>query len=83
MPHPVVFGQSANGDRDRCPISKHTENVVHLQFMWTIPVTNKFELAVMVGPSFFTVRQTVATVHAPQDIADPPPYTTSPSTPSP
>ena len=28
----------------------------------------------MVGPSFFTVRQTVASVRAPQDITDPPPY---------
>ena len=28
----------------------------------------------MVGPSFFTVRQTVATVQAPQDIVDPAPF---------
>ena len=55
------------------PDLEHSENVVHLQFMWTIPVTSKFELTAMVGPSFFTVRQTVASVRAPQDISDPPP----------
>ncbi len=44
--------------------------------MWMIPLTNKFDITVMAGPSFFTVRQTLATVKAPQDISDPPPYTT-------
>jgi hypothetical protein len=28
----------------------------------------------MAGPSFFTVRQTIASVQAPQDIVDPPPF---------
>ncbi len=30
----------------------------------------------MAGPSFFTVQQAVATVQAPQDLTDVPPYTT-------
>jgi hypothetical protein len=38
--------------------------------MWTIPLTDKFEITAMAGPSFFTVRQSVATVQAPQDIRD-------------
>ena len=42
--------------------------------MWTIPLRDKFELTAMAGPSFFTVRQTVASVQAPQDISDPPPF---------
>ena len=44
--------------------------------MWMIPLTNKIDVTVMAGPSFFTVRQTLATVNAPQDISDVPPYTT-------
>ena len=73
MPHPVVFGQSRTATATAADL-EHSENVVHLQFMWTIPVTNKFQLTAMAGPSFFTVRQTVASVRAPQDIVDPPPY---------
>ncbi len=73
VPHPVVFGQSRTATAIAADL-KHSESVVHLQFMWTIPVTPKFQLTAMLGPSFFTVRQTVATVNAPQDISDPPPY---------
>jgi hypothetical protein len=73
VPHPVVFGQARTASTT-APDLKHSEDAVHLQFMWMIPLTNKFELAVMAGPSFFTVKQTLATVLAPQDISDPPPY---------
>ena len=36
---------------------------------------NKLDLTVMAGPSFFTVRQTIATVKAPEDIRDVAPFT--------
>jgi hypothetical protein len=73
VPHPVVFGQARTATATVSDL-EHTENVVHLQFMWTIPVTSKFQLTAAAGPSFFTVRQTIASVQAPQDISDPPPY---------
>ncbi len=73
VPHPVIFGQSRTATAT-APDLKHSESVVHLQFMWMIPLTDKFELAAMIGPSFFSVKQTLATVNAPQDISDPPPY---------
>ena len=73
VPHPVIFGQSRTATATVSDL-EHTENVVHLQFMWTVPVTSKFQISAMVGPSFFTVRQTVATVRAPQDISDPAPF---------
>jgi hypothetical protein len=75
VPHPLIFGQSRTATATAADL-KHSENVVHLQFMWFIPLTSKFQLAVMAGPSFFTVRQTVATVQAPQDIRDVAPFTT-------
>jgi hypothetical protein len=75
VPNPVVFGQPRTASVTTEDL-KHTENVVHLQFMWTIPLMRKFDVTVMAGPSFFTVRQTLATVNAPQDISDVPPYTT-------
>jgi hypothetical protein len=73
VPSPIVFGQSRTATAT-VPDLEHSENVVHLQFIWTIPVTSKFDIAVSAGPSFFTVRQTVAAVQAPQDIRDPPPF---------
>ena len=75
VPHPVIFGQSRTATAT-APDLEHSENVVHLQFIWAIPLTDKIEFAVSVGPSFFTVRQTLATVLAPQNISDPPPFTT-------
>ena len=75
VPHPVIFGQSRTATAT-APDLEHSENVVHLQFMWTIPLTSKFELAVMAGRRSSPCEQTVATVQAPQDITDPPPLTT-------
>jgi hypothetical protein len=74
VPHPVVFGQArlANATAENV---EHSENAVHLHFMWTIPVTDKFQLSAIAGPSFFTVRQSIATVQAPQDIQDVAPFT--------
>jgi hypothetical protein len=75
VPHPIIFGLSRTATATATAL-EHTENVVHLQFMWTLPVTDKLDLTVMAGPSFFTVRQTIATVRAPQDIRDVAPFTT-------
>ena len=75
VPHPVIFGQPRTASATAEDL-EHSENVVHLQFLWTIPLTSKFDVTVSAGPSFFTVRQTLATVQAPQDIRDVPPFTT-------
>ena len=75
VPHPVIFGQSRTATATAEDL-EHSENVVHLQFMWMVPLTDKFQITLMAGPSFFTVRQTIATVQAPQDLTDVPPYTT-------
>jgi len=73
VPHPLLFGQSRTATATAADL-EHSEKVVHLQFMWTIPLNEKIDLTAMVGPSFFTVRQTVATVRAPQDITDVAPF---------
>lgn len=74
VPHPVVFGQSRVASATASDL-EHTEHAVHLQFVWMMPLMNNFQLAFVVGPSFFTVRQEVATVRAPQDIRDVAPFT--------
>ena len=73
VPHPLIFAQPRTATATVADL-EHSENVVHLQFMWTIPLINKFDLTVMGGPSFFTVRQSVASVRAPEDIVDPAPF---------
>jgi hypothetical protein len=71
VPHPVLFG-SPRTETVTASGLEHSENVVHLQFMWTIPYRDRFQLALIAGPSFFTVRQDLATVRA-ADIQDPSP----------
>lgn len=73
VPHPVLFNRPREASAT-APDLEHTENVVHLQFGWTLPVTDKIQFAFMVGPSFFTVRQDMATVR-PSDIRDVTPFT--------
>jgi hypothetical protein len=75
VPHPVIFGQSRTATAT-APDLEHTENAVHLQFLWMMPMTDQIRVAFVVGPTFFSVRQEVATVRAPQDISDVPPFTT-------
>ena len=74
VPHPILFGQSRQATATAEDL-EHSENAVHLQFSWLIPLTNKFDVSVFVGPSFFTVRQEVATIRAPEDIRDAAPFT--------
>ena len=73
VPHPFIIGQPREATATVTDL-EHSENVLHLQFRWTVPVTSQFQVALMLGPSFFTVRQDIATVVAPRDISDPPPY---------
>jgi hypothetical protein len=73
VPHPLVFGQSRTATATAVDL-EHSENAVHLHAMWTVPLTPKFQLTLMAGPSFFTVRQSVATVRAPEDIRDVAPF---------
>jgi hypothetical protein len=73
VPHPILFGQSRTASATVADL-EHSQNVVHLQVLWTLALTSRLHVTASAGPSFFTVRQTVATVAAPQDIDDPAPY---------
>ena len=73
VPHPLIFGRSREASATASAL-EHTENAIHLQLVWLLPLTDKFELMFMAGPSFFTVRQHIATVQAPQDIRDQAPF---------
>ena len=36
---------------------KHTETAVHLQILWTVPVTDKMDASFSIGPSFLNAKQ--------------------------
>ena len=51
QPHP--FTASLGG-------AKHTENVINLDAVWMMPVTDKIDVGISAGPSIFSVKQDVA-----------------------
>jgi hypothetical protein len=56
VPHPSRFDEfrTLSGTT---PGLKHTEQALHLQAMWRIPITTKFDVSVGGGPTFFSVKQ--------------------------
>ena len=41
--------------------AKHSENVVHINAVWMVPVTDKIDVGVIAGPSVFKIKQGLAT----------------------
>ena len=61
IPDPLIF------DRPRAATStvpdlEHSERGIHLQAVWFVPVTDKIDVALSAGPSFFMVRQDVVSM---------------------
>src|SRR5215204_4070600 len=60
------------------PGAKHTENTVHLDAIWMMPVANKLDVGLFAGPSIISVKQqTVTTI---SNITEPGPTFTAPFT---
>ena len=72
FPHPLVFDAfrevSATADG-----LDHSEQAIHVIATWMIPMTDKIELGVFGGPSFFTVEQAYVSDLAFSEVG--PPYT--------
>jgi hypothetical protein len=58
VPHPLYYDQRVEmtGTVDA---AKHSEKTVHLQAIWTMPVTDKMDASFSLGPSFINVSQEV------------------------
>jgi hypothetical protein len=75
VPHPLFFNRP-RAFALQAPGLRHRETAIHLQAIWWVPVTNEWDVAVSVGPSFFSVTQTqvaevqFAEVGAPWDAVD-------------
>jgi hypothetical protein len=75
VPHPLFFNQPRNGLLNSSDL-EHTQTAVHLQAVWVMPVTDRIDISVSGGPSFFMVDQgiitsvTVDEVSAPFEVVD-------------
>ncbi len=73
IPNPIAFGllRPASGSAGEL---SHSETAVHLQFVWMVPMSDKIELAAVLGPSFFRIKQDFIGDVVP--VEGPPPFTT-------
>ena len=55
--------------------AKHTENVVHLDVIWMVPVANKTDVGVFAGPTIFSTKQQTITSLT---VTEPTPTVTAP-----
>ena len=56
IPHPAVGGQSRTASASTGELS-HSESAWHTHLLWMIPLSEEIELAVLVGPSFYSINQ--------------------------
>jgi hypothetical protein len=70
VPHPRNFNEfrTVSGT---APGLQHTEQALHLQGMWRIPITTKFDISVGGGPTFFSVKQDLVSGITVAEIGDP------------
>ena len=60
IPHPIFFDQPRTVSSTLDGL-EHTEHVVHLQAYYFVPIAEKMDVGVFIGPSFFSVRQDYVT----------------------
>ena len=58
IPDPVFFDQP-HTFTSTLPGAKHSENVINLDAVWMMPVTDKVDVGISAGPSIFAVKQDV------------------------
>ena len=58
VPNPLIF-DSPRTTTTTVPDLTHSENGVHLQVLWFLPITNQVDVAFSIGPSFINVSQDI------------------------
>ncbi len=56
IPNPIIFNSPRSASASTGEL-EHKESAIHLQFLWMLPITNEFELALIFGPSFYNITQ--------------------------
>lgn len=69
VPHPIFFDapRSASGTATGL---EHSEQAVHLQAIWHVPVTVEFSMALFGGPTFFRVKDVLIESVTPAETGD-------------
>lgn len=72
VPHPIFYDQprTATATVDNL---EHKETAFHVMALFVLPVSDKFDVAVSAGPTFFSLEQ--STLATPEIGTDIPPYT--------
>jgi hypothetical protein len=73
VPSPIFYDQPRTATSTLKDLD-HVENGYHFQVLWMLPITDKFDVMVSAGPSWFSLTQGVVT--SPQITEVGPPYTT-------
>jgi hypothetical protein len=74
VPHPLFYDQPRTATAEIEPLN-HKEQAIHLMGVFVLPITNKFDVTLSAGPTFFSLEQdTVGTDIQYSEGA--PPYTT-------
>jgi hypothetical protein len=60
VPDPIVYDNPRSISASQTG-AKHTENTVHLDVIYMMPVANKLDVGVFAGPSIFAVKQDAVT----------------------
>ena len=64
VPDPIFYGQSTVTTAQTSALD-HAERAVHIEAVWSTPLTHKIDLALSAGPSFIRVTQQVETMSVP------------------
>ena len=73
VPSPIYYDQPRTATASLNALD-HTENAYHFQALWMLPITDKVDVMISGGPSWFSLTQGVVT--SPQITEVGPPYTT-------
>jgi hypothetical protein len=70
IPHPIFYDTRKESTQEVTDL-KHSEQSIHLMFMWTTPISDKMDASVYAGPSFIKVKQEIVnTVSVPTGTQD-------------
>jgi hypothetical protein len=75
VPHPLVYDQPRTANATVTGL-KHSARAFHLMALYVLPITNKFDVTVSAGPTFFSVEQGTINAASAQVGTDVAPYTT-------
>jgi len=75
IPSPLAFGLHRNASAGTGELN-HRESAVHIHALWMIPASDKIEIGVFAGPSFWSIKQDFVSLSTADLQEGPPPFNT-------